>query len=438
MIAYHISTLLQVSEIAKHQGDHAVAADLLERALFNIGRSVHSTFGNRLKEGKARMDFNIKENREMWLSAWRYITNLGMKGTWKTAYEWAKLVLSLDPQDPYCMHLLIDNLAMRGREYNHFSELCAHPTFASRWKQFPNIQCSLALAYFHMNKPKESREQLAFAVTQFPWIFCRLAQLLNIEPVPKQIWGVTPPGEVHDLLCELYVARSKDIWNIPEVISLLMEVIDTVKITRDIMDPPEITLDIARHTLLSEIPAATTHLPRHFVNGRMAASDPLPPGWEQEESQLTQPSSILEAARQIFGFAGADRANAHEIIEEEIRRYAVVGPDEDDGAEADDDIDDNVNAEQAQDYLFNEGLRELREFIQVNGVDSGNWEDDIDMAPLIIWVRNLRALQPDDWFPSIERAAELLEAPMVVHLILGELSEQGEEWVIPSWHNGAE
>lgn len=39
---YHLSTLLQVSDVAKHQGDHAVSADLLERALFNIGRSAHS------------------------------------------------------------------------------------------------------------------------------------------------------------------------------------------------------------------------------------------------------------------------------------------------------------------------------------------------------------------------------------------------------------
>lgn len=371
------------------------------------------------------MDFNIKENREMWLSSWRYLTNLGMKGTWKTAYEWAKLVLSLDPEDPYCMHLMIDNLAMRGREHSHFAKLCAHPTFSSRWKPFPNIQCSLALAYFHLGKPKESREQLGFAVTQFPWVFCRLAQLLNIEPVPKQIWGVRPPSEAHDLLCEIYVARSKDIWNIPEVITLLMEVVDTVKITRDIMDPPEITLDIARHTLLSEIPAATTYLPRHFVNGRMSASDPLPPGWEQGEPQLTQPTSILEAARQIFGFPGTDRADANDILDEEIQRFAE-GRDE---AET----EDNVEAGAAEDYLFNEGLDELREFIQVNGVDRGNWEDDVDLAPLIIWVRNLRALDPDRWFAYIESAAELLEAPMVVDLLHAELREQGEEWILDSY-----
>ena len=40
---YHIATLLQVSEIAKHQGDHSVSGDLLERALFSIGISIGTT-----------------------------------------------------------------------------------------------------------------------------------------------------------------------------------------------------------------------------------------------------------------------------------------------------------------------------------------------------------------------------------------------------------
>ena len=42
-----------------------------------------------------------------------------MKGTYRTALEWAKLILSLDPEgDPYCMRLLIHQLALKAREFN--------------------------------------------------------------------------------------------------------------------------------------------------------------------------------------------------------------------------------------------------------------------------------------------------------------------------------
>ncbi|KAK0885358.1 hypothetical protein LTR87_000992 [Friedmanniomyces endolithicus] len=66
---YHISTLLQVSEIAKQERDHSTSGDLLERALFSFGRAVHSTFAKNLGEGKARLDFRRPENREFWLAS---------------------------------------------------------------------------------------------------------------------------------------------------------------------------------------------------------------------------------------------------------------------------------------------------------------------------------------------------------------------------------
>jgi len=69
------------------------------------------------------------ENREFWLVGWRYISNLGMKGTWRTSYEWAKLLLGLDISDPYSIKLLIDHLALRAREFEHFIELCTQTVF---------------------------------------------------------------------------------------------------------------------------------------------------------------------------------------------------------------------------------------------------------------------------------------------------------------------
>ncbi|OJD25015.1 hypothetical protein ACJ73_03619 [Blastomyces percursus] len=426
---YHILSLLQVSEIAKHQGDHAVSGDLLERALFNIGRSVHSSFGNRLKEGKARLDFNTAANREFWLAGWRYIKNLEMKGTLKTAYEWAKLLLSLDPDDPYSINLIIDSLAIRGREHGHFIRLCSHPFFDSRWEDFPNIQCSLALAYFLQGKPAECRSQLRKAMSRYPWIFCRLAQELNIEPIPERVWGVQTPNRTHELFCELYIARAKDIWNTPEAISVLVEVGDTLNKTGLDVKAPEVTLGVARHVLLSDIPSVTTHLPRHFVAGRMSASDPLPPGEPiTDPSFNTHPARMFDFAREIFGFNGqaVDRDSANGQVDSENEQLPYLQPAES-GDNLGEDQPDDDSQSYPEEYLFNHGLRDLQDFLLVNGVDRGNWDVDSDPSPLTDWVRTLRRLDPDVWDSIIRDASTELNSPLVADLLREELRMQQEE-----------
>ncbi|OJD13268.1 hypothetical protein AJ78_06263 [Emergomyces pasteurianus Ep9510] len=427
---YHISSLLQVSEIAKHQGDHAVAGDLLERALFNIGRSVHSSFSNRLQQGKARLDFNVAANRELWLAGWRYIKNLEMKGTLKTAYEWAKLLLSLNLDDPYSINLIIDMLAIRGREHDHFIKLCSHPFFSGRWENFPNIQCSLALAYFLQSKPAECRSQLRKAMSRYPWIFCRLAQELNIEPIPERIWGVRAPNESHELFCELYIARAKDIWNTPEAISVLVEVGDTLTTNKEYVEAPEITLGVARHVLLSDILSATTHLPRYFAAGRISASDPLPPGEPIMDPSLnTHPARVFDVARGIFGLNGqvADGGfeNIQQDSDDEHLPHLHPNPQErDDNMGEDQDDDSPAHPEE---YLFSRGLRDLQDFLLVHGVDRGNWDADADSNPVTDWVRTLRQLDPDVWDSLVQNAAAELNSPLIVDLLLEELQLQREE-----------
>ncbi|BCR83742.1 transcriptional repressor TCF25 family protein [Aspergillus chevalieri] len=403
---YHISTILQVSDIAKHQGDHAVSADLLERALFNIGRSAHSTFNNRIKEGQAKLDFKYSENRELWLVGWRYIANLGMKGTWRTAYEWAKLLLSLNASDPYCMRLMIDHLALRGREYAHFVELCTQTRLSKEWEQYPNIQCSLALAYLRLNKPQECRQQLRLAMSRCPWVFCRLAQELDIQPMPKQIWGKMPPTDVHELLTELYLARAKDLWNTPEIVSLIVEVADTLPEKEEPVEPPEITLDIARHVILSDIPRVTTHLPNRFVSGRISASDPLPPYESEAHRQQSDPTpSYLSRIPEV------GRPQWLRDLLDQINNGAIHFPRFRQGEDEEVHIDDVHSGEETeragvphpsaedqpvlQQWLLGDGMRALEAYLREHGVDPGNWDEFIDYTPLMDYVDALDGVQPD-------------------------------------------
>ncbi|PYH99236.1 Nulp1-pending protein [Aspergillus ellipticus CBS 707.79] len=403
---YHISTLLQVSEIAKHQGDHAVSADLLERALFNIGRSAHSSFGNLLKQGQARLDFVQNENRELWLVGWRYIANLGMKGTWRTAYEWAKLLLSLSEDDPYCIRLLIDHLALRGREYAHFVDLCTQTRLSKAWESLPNVQCSLALAYLRLNKPKECREQLRRAMSRYPWVFCKLAQELDIQPMPKRIWGKMPPTTAHELFTELYISRAKDLWNTPEAVSLVVEVADTLPDEEEPVEPPEITLDIARHVVLSDIPRVTTHLPGRFVSGRISSSDPLPPYESEAFRQQSDPtpsylSQVPDVGRPQWLRDLLDQLNNGAI---QFPRFQRDGDDDDgDNAPFDEVAEGNrapahPSADQQpllEQWLLADGMHTLEAFLQQYGVDRGNWGDVLDYSPLTEYVGALESIQPE-------------------------------------------
>ena len=279
--AYHITTLLIVSEIAEHQGDHSVSGELLERALFSFGRSVHSSFHNALAEGKARLDFRRPENREFWLVAWRYIGNLGQRGTWRTAYEWAKLLLSLDPEeDPYCIRLILDQIALRSGQAQSFCELVDASKVLFSWaRDCPNIIISSALAEYKLKRPEGCRRTLSSAVQRFPWVFLRLFQELNIGHTPKAIWGRVPQNAHQKLETEAYVARAKDIWNTPEAISLLVEVVESTEVDPDAQrgaDHP-ISLNEARHVLLSGTPSLISLLPREFTTARSSSYDILPP-----------------------------------------------------------------------------------------------------------------------------------------------------------------
>ncbi|RAH54868.1 Nulp1-pending protein [Aspergillus piperis CBS 112811] len=403
---YHISTLLQVSEIAKHQGDHAVSADLLERALFNIGRSAHSSFSNLVKQGQAKLDFVHMENRELWLVGWRYIANLGMKGTWRTAYEWAKLLLSLNETDPYCIRLLIDHLALRGREYSHFVDLCTQTRLSKEWEALPNIQCSLALAYLRLNKPKECREQLRRAMSRYPWVFCKMAQELDIQPMPKRIWGKMPPTDAHELFTELYISRAKDLWNTPEAVSLIAEVADTLPDEEEPVEPPEISLDIARHVVLSDIPRVTTHLPNRFVAGRLSASDPLPPYESEAYRQQSDPtpsylSQVPDVGRPQWLRDLLDQLNngaihfprfqrdGEEVHEDDVPSETEA---EDNRAPAHPSADQQPVLEQ---WLLNDGMHTLEAFLQQYGVDRGNWGEVLDYSPLTEYVDGLELVQPE-------------------------------------------
>lgn len=255
---------------------------MLERALFSFGRSVHSSFTTALSEGRARLDFRRPENREFWLAAWRYISSLCQRGTWRTAYEWAKLILSLDPeQDPFRIVWVIDKLALRGGEAGHFLQLSNCHFYNQKWQRHPNVRISAALAMYKTKQTSESMAELRLAAMDYPWIFARLFSELNIEHSPKSIWGAQPRSERESLECEVYVHGGKDIWNTEENISFLVKALESADMTvlhlRPETQNASITLNEARHVFLSGVPSLIGLIPQKYTSMPITSSDPFTP-----------------------------------------------------------------------------------------------------------------------------------------------------------------
>ncbi|KXS96967.1 hypothetical protein AC578_5549 [Pseudocercospora eumusae] len=276
---YHISTLLQVSEIAKQERDHSTSGDLLERALFSLGRAVHSTFAKNLAEGKARLDFRRAENREFWLASWRYIQNLTMRATWRTVYEWAKMLLSLDPEDdPYALWLVLDQYAIRSKQDLDYLNLSRNASLKAAHANLPNVVLSQGLAECQAGNKGKGQQLLFSAIGKYPYIISRLMQELNVDP-PPAVWGKEPSSMKEKLYTELYAIRAKDLWNTPENTNLLIETASAVPpdTAMAATDSSEITQNVARHVILSDTPALIALVPRHFTGQLESASDPLPP-----------------------------------------------------------------------------------------------------------------------------------------------------------------
>ncbi|KAF1986606.1 DUF654-domain-containing protein [Aulographum hederae CBS 113979] len=277
---YHIATLFQAAEMAKHHREHTRSRDLLERALFNYGRVIHSSFSKNLAEGKTRLSFQRPENREFWLIVQRYVSNLSSLGTWRTAYEWTKLLLSLDPaEDPLGTCVMFDQYALRSRQYQPFLDLVNSEFFKSRWIKFPNIQTSAALAYSQTQQPQLARSTLKASIETHPWFATRILQELDISPLPPPIWGHQPASPLNALLSEMIRLSARNVWNTPEATSLLVEVAHTAQPGPATIDTAhhEITANLARQVLLLDEPPLIALLPRSMTSTMTSNSDPIPP-----------------------------------------------------------------------------------------------------------------------------------------------------------------
>lgn len=283
---YHVNSLVTTNKVAIRDSNAALAADLLERALFTFGRVTLSSFRKKLERGVARLDFRRPENRQFWLAGYYYIKSLMQKGTYNTALEWTKMFLSLSPNDEYGILNFTHVLAIYAYESEWFIELCNSSYFNSDEYDLPMKEYyrqSRVLAKLLINDREGALKDLIHGMETLPWLYSSLCSAVNID-TPKAIWGIQPRNDDDALYTELYIHMAKDLWKKErDAIPLLKEAGGLAKKPDVGSLPParEVPLSIGRFIYLDNTPELMGLVPPDMLHASPNFDyDPLPPAKE--------------------------------------------------------------------------------------------------------------------------------------------------------------
>ncbi|KAJ3182612.1 hypothetical protein HDU87_007950 [Geranomyces variabilis] len=320
---YHIDSLLQLSEIAKHSGDIALASELIERALFALERSFHSQFN--IATGLCRLSYMRFENRCFHLAIFRHLGYLARRGCWRTAFEFSKLLLSLDPEDdPVGTLNSIDFYAINAKEFDWYMQFWKGNEKQYNLATRPNHSFNLALATWELETSRnqdhsDSSAKLQNAIIHFPATIPPLYEKLGtssagVSPEVPFFSGAEDPPYLN-LSIQLFVERNHALWKVPEVLAWLRENVAAVVARKPLQSPTDalatkikneykkdIPRVLSRHIFISDFNSITSALPAEVTASGIQAHDPLPPPgaplspytqFEQQHAQRGDPAGFL-------------------------------------------------------------------------------------------------------------------------------------------------
>ncbi|CEP12095.1 hypothetical protein [Parasitella parasitica] len=396
---YHVDSLLQLSEIAKHSGDWTTAGDFIERALYACERALHPLFS--LKTGTARLSYKRSENRSLFLTVFRHIQFLTRRGCWKTAFEFNKLLFSLDPvSDPLGALLSLDYHALSSKDYDYVVKM------QSQWKtdghlypsdlsNMPNFAYSSAYAKFKMSEKSknsqdvvQSTKLMKEAIQKYPLVYCRLLEKLG-EREADEIVQLTQyiPNEYMDIMQLSYIERTFEMWKEPEVLEWLKGVGSSTlpvvvnqpqKIQQKLLcdEKENVPLSVCRYIVLIDIQKLLSYLPSSITSSSYQMYDPLPPAdsetmYDINERMRSRSSSsfsriptdargLMEMMRNMLGanqLPAGDQEQVRQLLDEleRLRREnanQAPGAFPVDGEDFDEDEDDN------EEDLYDDGFAE--------------------------------------------------------------------------------
>ncbi|RLN20842.1 hypothetical protein BBJ28_00000992 [Nothophytophthora sp. Chile5] len=119
---YHIDALLTMSQVFQHHGQMDHAADSIKRCMYVLELAWADQFD--VSKGDCRMDIQAEHNDGFFKALALLMKQVGRRGCMRSAFETAKLLLSLDPQgDPMNVLLAIDYYALTSRQCQFLVDL---------------------------------------------------------------------------------------------------------------------------------------------------------------------------------------------------------------------------------------------------------------------------------------------------------------------------
>ncbi|ENN77051.1 hypothetical protein YQE_06387, partial [Dendroctonus ponderosae] len=269
---YHVNALIQTSDLCKLSEDLAMAAELIEQALYYLEVAFHPLFS--VTQGNCRLDYRRQENRALYVAMFKHLAFLGGRACNRTALEFCKLLLSLDPEgDPVAVKLSIDFYALRAKEYQWLVDFVEQSDIRFYLMQLPNFSFSVAMARFYLGDVVKANDLLQDALLMFPQALMPLLEKCSIQ-IDKRVSQhsfFTMPDEKNTPkalapLITLFVSRNCHIWKDAVLLPWLEKNVHNVLDRVDQNDPivqdyfekrmrrfsGPIPLSIARHIILSD------------------------------------------------------------------------------------------------------------------------------------------------------------------------------------------
>jgi tetratricopeptide (TPR) repeat protein len=190
------------------------------------------------------LEYRIQENRAFFICLFKHIIYIGERGCTRTALEFCKVLLSLDPiDDPLAILLLLDYYAIRSEEYNYLIRFYTEENQRLNLDGLPNFAYSLSLAYFRLSLFDKANEILQNALLRFPTMLKYLLDKLSIKPdrsVEKcRFFSDSERYETNALKCvqQLYIVRMSSEWKEKDELDFLRnnvnEVIQLIDLNQD-------------------------------------------------------------------------------------------------------------------------------------------------------------------------------------------------------------
>lgn len=278
---YSLETILQVAAILQRQGDNSNTNGLIERALFVLEWALPA--GLELGSAMARLPYEFFLNRQLYLVCIRYISVLTQKGTFYTAFNYCRLLLSFDPNnDPMGVRYFVDYYAFMAGEYKWIVDFVASPLCQTyvEWLT-PGMLYTVAMAHFQLGDRASAKTALANAYAAHPHTGHELLAKLGDEAHP---WLLAEPSSAVQMASALYAVRAPQLCeDMPLkqfVLAELAAVVERVgkPAVNTYLNTVEVPTNLIRHVFLSNESAAMARIPPSFwAEHEVYEFDVLPP-----------------------------------------------------------------------------------------------------------------------------------------------------------------